>query len=219
MKKLIIFDFDGTLVDTITDVAISFNAALEAHGFPQYPIEAYSRFVGGNLETIISRLLPKGENTSANVDGVKKTYRTVYKNSSKPHTRPYPGMVELLCELKQKGYTLAVNSNKGQELLEDMVAKTFPPGMFDAVVGYLESRPSKPDPFGVDMICQACKMKRDDAVYVGDGASDIKTAENAGIPCVFVTWGQGTEQDRNNPYIWQLIQTEKQLREALMDGE
>lgn len=217
MKKLMIFDFDGTLVDTITDVAISFNGALEKCGFPQYPLEEYGRLVGGNLETIVSRLLPQDCVTPENVERVKAMYRTIYKNSPKPNTKPYPGIEQLLLSLRQAGCTLAVNSNKGQELLEDMVSRIFPENPFAAVVGYLESRPSKPDPFGVDLICRECGESLENAVYVGDGASDIRTAENAGIPCVFVTWGQGSQKDSEDPYISCRAETAEQLRKILRD--
>lgn len=198
MKKLAIFDFDGTVVDTITDVAICFNESLRLHGFPQHSLEKYSKFVGGNLETVVSRLLPQGQVSDENISRVKLTYRELYLNSSKPNTKPYPGMTGLLEELKANGVKIAVNSNKGQALLDHMIGSMYPLGYFDAVVGYLETRPSKPDPYGVDMICKACGCTRQDAVYIGDGRSDIDTASNAGIPCVFVTWGQGTEQDQSD---------------------
>lgn len=216
MNRLIIWDFDGTAVDTITDVAISFNEALRSNGFPEHPIKAFDRFVGGDLETVVSRMLPQGQITEDNITRVKTLYRKLYLASDKPNTKPYPGMMELMCELKEKGYRQAINSNKGQMLLDDMVSRMFPQGFFDAVVGYEESRPSKPDPYGVRMICQGCKMDISDAVYIGDGKSDIATAANAGIPCVFVTWGQGKPEDRNDVRIACVVENSDQLRSALL---
>lgn len=218
MRKLVIFDFDGTAVDTITDVGICFNEALRRNRLPQHPLEAFGRFAGGNLETVVSRMLPPDAVTEENITRVKTVYRQLYLNSDKPNTRPYPGIMELLQELKDAGFYVAVNSNKGQQLLDDMVAKMFPIGFFDAVVGYLESRPSKPDPWGVDLICQTCGCTRADAVYIGDGSSDIATAENAGIPCIFVRWGQGSAADWNDPRIALRVEDAAQLRTALLSG-
>lgn len=109
---------------------------------------------------------------------------------------------------------MAINSNKGQLLLDDMVNKLFPEDLFDAVVGYLEAYPSKPDPYGVDMICAQCNCERMDAIYVGDGKSDIDTAANAGIPCIFVTWGQGSKQDLEDPRITRKVETVCQLAQC-----
>ncbi len=191
MTKVAIFDFDGTIVDTITDVALSFNLALKENGFNEHPLEAFDGFVGGNLETVVSRMLPKDSVSDANVDKVKNCYRRIYSTSSKENTRPYRGVMDLLSKLKENGWKLAINSNKGQVLLDGLVEKLFPQGFFDSVVGYIEDKPSKPDPFGVKQICKECGSPLDRAIYVGDGASDVLTAKAAGIPCIFVTWGQG----------------------------
>lgn len=216
MRKLIIFDFDGTAVDTITDVGICFNEALRLNRFPQHPLENFGRFAGGNLETVVSRMLPQDQVTDENITRVKTVYRELYLNSTKPNTKPYPGMMELMDSLKLAGFKLTINSNKGQALLDDMVEKMFPTGYFDSVVGYLEDRPSKPDPYGVDMICRVCGCTREDAIYIGDGKSDINTAANAGIPCVFVRWGQGSEADWEDSRIFARVETVQQLRQVLM---
>lgn len=103
MKKLVIFDFDGTLVDTITDVGICFKQALKACDFPQHPLENFGALVGGNLETVVSRMLPEDQVTEENITAVKTIYRKAYLQSEKPNTRPYEGVEALLSELKQKG--------------------------------------------------------------------------------------------------------------------
>lgn len=216
MRKLVIFDFDGTLVDTITDVGICFNAALRQNNLPQHPLDAFGRFAGGNLETVISKMLPPDQITPENIDRVKVVYRKLYLESNKPNTKPYNGVLELLDILKNNGYYIAINSNKGQILLDDMVQKIFPPHYFDAVIGYDETRPSKPDPYGIDMICCACGLKRKDAIYVGDGSSDIATAMAAEIPCVFVTWGQGSAEDQLNPHISYIATTVDELQHILL---
>lgn len=182
---------------------------------PQHPLEAFAGFAGGNLETVVSRMLSEDLCTNETIDAVKTVYRELYLNSDKPNTKVYPGIMALLQELKAQGYQLAVNSNKGQLLLDDMIKKLFPIDMFDAVVGYSEERPSKPDPYGVDLICQRCVRERHDAIYVGDGKSDILTAANAGIPCIFVQWGQGSVQDSMNAHVTQSVEHVWQLRQSL----
>lgn len=206
-----IFDCDGTLIDTIKDVGICFNAALASCGFPEYPVEAYGGFVGGNLETIVMRLLPPEERCTENVDRVKTAYRALYSASPKENTLPYPGVMDMLHSLKQKGFLLTINTNKGQKLTDELIKKLFPSGLFDAIVGYEESRPSKPDPFGVDMICDVCGMSREQSIYIGDGLSDVNTAANAGIPCVFVTWGQGTAEDAKDTRIHAVVESVDEL--------
>ncbi len=195
MNKVAIFDFDGTIVDTITDVALSFNKALKENGFPEHPIKAYDGFVGGNLETVVSRMLPQNCISEENIDKVKTTYRSIYSTSEKENTKPYPGVMDMLNTLKNQGWKLAINTNKGQVLVDQLNEKIFPEDMFDSVVGYLESRPSKPDAYGVNMICDECGEAVSQAIYVGDGMSDVNTAKNAQIPCIFVTWGQGSLED------------------------
>lgn len=218
MKKLLIFDCDGTLIDTIVDVAICFNDALAYYGFPTYPIADYGRIVGGNLETIVSRLLPEDARTAENIDKVKTKYRALYSASDKPNTKPFEGIVEALDQLKAKGFVLSINTNKGQALTDALIEKTFKKDLFASVVGYEESRPSKPDPYGVDMICRECGLSRADAVYIGDGRSDVNTAHNAQIPCVFVTWGQGTEEDSKDPRIAAIANTVPKLTAVLEQG-
>lgn len=193
--ELVIFDFDGTLVDTITDVALCFNAALARCGLPQHPPERFGAFVGGDLETVVSRMLPPDAVTEENITRVKTEYRALYAAGEKPNTKLYDGMWELLLALKACGCALAVNSNKGQALLEGLIGQMFPTGFFDAVVGYCEACPSKPDPTGVRSILHECGVLPEKAVYVGDGMSDVRTAYNAGIDGIFVTWGQGQLTD------------------------
>ncbi len=213
MINLAIFDFDGTIVNTITDVALCFNQSLKENGFPEHPLEAFDGFVGGNLETVVSRMLPADSVTDENIDLVKLRYREIYSSSKKENTLPYEGVMDLLNKMKEDGWKLAINSNKGQKLLDDLTVELFPEGMFDSVVGYLETRPSKPDRYGVDLICKECNSKIENAIYIGDGMSDVKTAINAGIPCIFTEWGQG---QLDGEYINVVsVKTIDELRECL----
>lgn len=202
MKKLVIFDFDGTLVDTITDVAICFNGALAACGQPGHSLKAFDNFVGGNLETVVSRMLPPAAKEDAKIiDQVKTAYRERYLASDKPNTKPYLGVMEMIAMVQSSGAKLAVHTNKGQQLTDALVAKLFPDVPFCAVVGYDDTRPSKPDPDGVIRICQAAHCTLDEAIYVGDGKTDLDTAANAGIPCVLAAWGQTKPEDITDPRV------------------
>ncbi len=178
-------------MDTLRDVALCFNRALNENGFPGHPLESYSSFVGGNLEQIIGRLLPADSVSEDSIETVKATYRSLYQNSEKQNTVPYSGICESLVELQGRGYCIAVNTNKGQDLAEKLLDQLFPDHPFEMIVGYQEDRSSKPDPYGVEMICSKLGYSHEDAVYIGDGRSDLLTARNAGIPFIFVEWGQG----------------------------
>lgn len=219
MRRVLIFDFDGTIVDTITDVGICFNQALRECNFPQHPLERFGDFAGGNLETVVSKMLPENQVTEENITDVKSVYRQLYLQSEKTNTKPYPGMLELLKELKEQGFKVAVNSNKGQQLLDDMVQKMFEPNFFDAVIGYMENRPSKPDSCGVQIICRECNSEIDDALYIGDGKSDVVTAANAGIPCIYVKWGQGKVSEWEQEYEATIVDTVEELKKVLMEIE
>ena len=191
MKKLLIFDFDGTLVDTITDAALCFNRALERYGFEPYPVSDYGRVVGGNLDVIFSKLLKEENRTEENIEKLKNSYREIYLNDNKPNTVPFDGITTLLELLKSKGCYIAINTNKAQPLVEDLCHKIFPSINFDGIVGFVEGYPSKPNPYGVNKLMSENKVTKEQTIYIGDGKTDIETAKKAGIDCIFVTWGQG----------------------------
>ena len=195
MKKLVIFDFDGTLIDSVTDVAICFNLALIENGFPSRDVSGIKKAIGGNLEQIVSKLLPEDQRTDSNIVSVMDCYRKIYIDNEKPNTRPYPGICDMLDTLKRQGALAAINTNKSQALTDDLVKKLFPGYDFALVVGYDKRYPSKPDPYGVNLIMDHCRLSKNDVIYIGDGRSDIDTAAAAQIDLLFVTWGQGTEDD------------------------
>lgn len=211
MRTLAIFDFDGTLVNTITDVALCFNRALELNGYPVHSVEKFDNFVGGNLETVVSRMLPPERCSAKDVDIVKKCYRELYQLHMKPNTKPYPGIIELLASLSEIDVALAINTNKGQDLTDCLVEKFFSSIQFSAVIGYDENHPSKPDPYGVNRILGLCGKNNSDAIYIGDGRSDIETARNSEIPCILVSWGQADASDFLDSYIESVAQFPKDI--------
>lgn len=204
MIKLVIFDFDGTLVDTITDVVVCFNDTLAEFGYKGYTVEEFHRFVGGNLETIVSSMLPEESRTPDEINKVKEKYRFIYQNSDKPYSLPYNGIIDVLDTLVQNNIKIAINSNKGQALLDDMVKKCFPVYEFTAIMGYQEHLPSKPDPYAVNKIIEDNSLNRDEVVYIGDGHSDISTAHNAKIKCILASWGQTQQSDLSDERVWKI---------------
>lgn len=189
MKKLVIFDLDGTLVNTIEDVCRSFNDALEACGFTKRDNSYIASLVGKPLEEIIKALLPEGESSDI-VSKVSLKYREIYHASDKPNTKPYPGITELLNLLQKDNIAIGVNSNKAHEIACDVVNRMFP-GIDIKVSGYGDAPMPKPSPEGAKSLMDCFGVSPRDTIYVGDTRVDVDTAQNAGVDCIVVTWGQG----------------------------
>ena len=211
--KLVIFDLDGTLVNTAEDVTACFNAALTNMGFPGCTLEQVCALLGKPLEAIVQGLLPQDAPEHAVAD-VSAEYRRVYKTADKPNTRPYPGVVACLEALAAQGIKLAVNSNKPHPAACDAVAQLFPT-VDMAVAGYGKVDTTKPDPAGALLLMQEAGATSQETVYVGDTIVDVETAANAGCPCVIVTWGQGTPDLYHDARIAHVVDDAASLAAAL----
>ena len=187
--KLVIFDLDGTLLNTISDLAHSSNFALEQNGFPGHPIEAYKFFVGNGINKLIERALPENEKSEENITRVKNSFRTYYDEHNTDYTIPYEGINELLITLQSYGCILAVASNKYQAATEKLIRYSFPDISFAAVFGQRENVPVKPDPAIVYDILKITDISPEEAFYIGDSGVDMQTALNSGIFSIGVTWG------------------------------
>lgn len=186
-KKLIVFDLDGTLLDTLADLHASVNFALEKHGFPLRSIDEVRRFVGNGMALLISRAVP--ENTPDDiVSDVLKTFKAHYSLHSTDNTAPYEGIAELLAQLKAAGCRLGVVSNKADSAAKPIIAHYFPE-VFDCVVGERDGVRKKPAPDSVLETMRILGCGKDETVYVGDSEVDIQTAKNVGCECVSVCWG------------------------------
>lgn len=194
MKRLYIFDFDGTLVDTFTDAGIYYNKALEKYGFPAHSLEEYKYLMGGSLEEVVTRILPENARNEKNIDNVKNEYWSTYPNSEKKNTLPYPGITELLKSLQKMKIKLAINTNKKQLLVEEMCQSLFPDIRFDCIAGSSINYPPKPDPSGVRYILEKCQTLKEDSIYIGDSKYDFETAKNIGIDAILVKWGAYKEE-------------------------
>ena len=189
MKKLAIFDLDGTLLNTIADLAHSTNYALNKLGYPTHEIEKYNFMVGNGINKLFERALPEGEKTEENVLRVRKEFIPYYDIHNADDSRPYPGVPELLTDLQSAGIQIAVASNKYQAATEKLIAHYFPNIHFTAVFGQREGISVKPDPTVVFDILKLAKVEKDEVLYIGDSGVDMQTAANAGVTACGVTWG------------------------------
>jgi phosphoglycolate phosphatase len=201
MKKLVIFDLDGTLLNTIADLADSTNTALEKNGFPTHPVEAYRFFVGNGINKLFERALPEDEKNEANILRIRKDFLAYYSLHHSDKSTPYPGIPELLKELNRQNIQLAVASNKYDEATKELIPYYFPNIPFVAVFGQREGIAPKPDPTIVYDILAIAEIAKKDVLYVGDSGVDMQTAINAGVISCGVTWGfrPQTELEQFNP--------------------
>lgn len=201
MKRLVIFDLDGTLLNTIADLAASTNQALRHFNYPEHPTEAYRFFVGNGINKLFERALPEGERTEQNVLRIRSRFIPYYDQHDTDFSTPYPGIPEVLEALQNRGIKLAVASNKYQSATERLITHYFPTLRFEAVLGQREGIPVKPDPTIVNDILQATGIAREEVLYVGDSGVDMQTALHAGVDAVGVAWGfrQHTELEPFHP--------------------
>lgn len=185
----VIFDLDGTLLNTIADLAHSTNYALRQTGFPTHPVEAYNYFVGNGINKLFERALPEGEKTEANIQRVRDVFLPYYDEHNADYTRPYDGVSDLLAALQTEGIVLSVASNKYQRATEKLVRTYFQDVCFAAVFGQRQGVPVKPDPTIVRDILKITGRSVTETLYVGDSGVDMQTAANAGVRSVGVTWG------------------------------
>lgn len=189
--KGIIFDLDGTLLDTIGDLHRATNYALKKFGFPEKSIEEVNSFVGNGLRMLIRLAVPSEENEDT-VEAVLKEMKTYYADHYHDLTLPYSGIMELLQECKNFGIPMAIVSNKADPFVKNLCSLFFK-DLIDIAIGESADLPRKPEPHMVFSALEQLEISAEDAYYVGDSEVDILTAKNAGLPCLAVTWGFRSE--------------------------
>lgn len=209
MKKLVIFDLDGTLLNTIADLGAACNYALEQSGFSAHPLSAYNYMVGNGVRKLIERAEP-----GANVDVIDKMlvdFRTYYDQHSLDQTKPYPGIMDLLEDLQSHGISMAVTSNKYQSAVQNIISHYFPNIKFVAVLGEIEDRPKKPDPSIVFAVLNEHPCAKRDVLYVGDSGVDMETARRACVESVGVTWGFRPVSDLRSAYADHIVSSPDEI--------
>lgn len=187
MKKLIIFDLDGTLLNTITDLGKACNHALGKMGFASHPIQAYAYMVGNGVRNLMKKAQPDADEET--IDKLLEYFKEYYNDHCLDTTKPYPGIMELLENLTSKGVAIAVASNKYQFATEKIISGIFPNINFVAVEGQREGRNRKPDPSILFSVLEKFPVSKKDVIYVGDSGVDMECGKRACVETVGVSWG------------------------------
>jgi phosphoglycolate phosphatase len=184
-----IFDLDGTLLDTLTDLGTSMNRVLKRMDFPEHPITAYKTFVGEGISVLARRALPQGKNDESLIGATVEAMSIEYTNRCMDATKPYPDIVPLLEALAKQEIKLAILSNKPHAMTKLLAAHYFPQTPFNCVIGARDGVPKKPHPLGALEIARHIEIDPDDFLFVGDSGIDMDTATFAGMFPVGALWG------------------------------
>lgn len=188
-KNILIFDLDGTLLNTIEDLANSTNYALNTLGYPQKTVEQVRNYIGNGVAKLIERAIPNGR-ANRDFEQCLEIFKENYSKNMYNKTAPYDGIIEMLKQLRINGYKVAVVSNKFDAAVKELCKKYFP-DMIDVAIGENEAGgiKKKPAPDTVSKALKELNGKTSDAIYLGDSEVDIQTAQNSNMPCISVTWG------------------------------
>ena len=224
--KLAIFDLDGTLLDTIDDLKEAVNHAMNLRGFPTFTRDEVMAMVGHGARNLMRQALPVGHKDDDMVDAAYNDFKAYYITHIDIHTKPFPGIQGLLVKLHHEGVLLAVASNKFQEGTEHLIKEFFPEIPFVAVLGGRPDFPLKPDPEIVNEVLRKAGIEKEEAVMVGDSATDMETAANGGIMCIAVNWGYRDMRNIINMKIGpstgsgtellKVVETTKELQQLLL---
>ena len=187
MKKLVIFDLDGTLLNTITDLGKACNYALEKMGFATHPIQAYAYMVGNGVRNLMKKAQQDADEET--IDKLLNYFKEYYNEHCLDTTKPYPGITDLLDNLTGQEVAIAVASNKYQEATEKIIAGALPDYNFVAVEGQREGRNRKPDPSIIFSVLEKFPVAKKDVIYIGDSGVDIECAKRACVESIGVSWG------------------------------
>lgn len=189
MIKLVIFDLDGTLLNSLNDLANCGNYALRHFQFPEHPTLAYRYFVGNGMIKLMERILPEYARSEQQINQLLDIFLPYYAQHKEDHTQPYEGIVSLLRELQLRGVAIAVASNKAHQFMAPLMKRYFSDIRFAAIYGSRKGVAPKPDAQIVRDILEDTQMAAEETLFVGDTYTDILTAQNAGVASVGVLWG------------------------------
>ena len=216
MKKLVIFDLDGTLLNTIEDLGNAANYALSLNGYPTHSLASYPFFVGNGVRNLIRKALPDDMRTDSIIESLLKDFKEYYNEHNTDCTKPYDGIEELLRNLQDNGVKIAVASNKYQQATEKIIAHYFGDIDFVAVYGQREGVNVKPDPSVVFSILSDAKVPKSEVLYVGDSGVDMETARRACVDSVGVTWGFRSEKELNEYHADMIVNKASDIFDLVM---
>ena len=219
--KLVIFDLDGTLLDTIDDLKEAVNHAMSLRGFPSFTRDEVMAMVGHGARNLMRQALPVGHKDDDMVDAAYDDFRAYYITHIDVHTKPFPGIQDLLAKLDQEGVLLAVASNKFQEGTKHLIKEFFSEIFFVAVLGGRPAFPLKPDPEIVGEVLRKTGIEKEEAVMVGDSDTDMETAANGGITGIAVNWGYRNMRETalrqaQGPQRMKVVETAEELQQSLL---
>lgn len=206
----LIFDLDGTLLNTLYDLKNAVNYSLEKFGFQQRTLEEIRKVVGNGLKMLIKRSLPEGT-SEGTVEAVLAEMKAYYALHCHDETVPYDGIIDMLRSLKAEGHSLAIVSNKADAMVQ-ILKRVFFDGLIDFALGESQSYARKPAP---DMVFAAMDALGSNAIYIGDSEVDLLTAKNAGLPCLAVSWGFRSESDLRSAGAENIYSTVESLLAAI----
>lgn len=209
--RAIIFDLDGTLLDTLEDIANSMNTVLVKHGFPTHSVDDYRYLVGDGAAVLVSRVLPEEKRNDETIKNLLKEFRKEYSYNCNVTTKPYDGVHEMLDALTAHGIKLTILSNKPDDFTKLCVTEFLPNWNFDIVFGLREGIPRKPDPTGALQIAGHLNIPPAHILIVGDTSVDMKTAVAAGMFSVGVLWGFRSQEELLNNGAQALIQRPQEI--------
>jgi phosphoglycolate phosphatase len=192
--KGVIFDLDGTLVNSLEDIADAMNSVLEDLSYPTHSYESYQYFIGSGLRNLVTKSLPENNNDEKHIDHCYQLMIEEYSNNCTRKTKAYDGIIELLDQLISNNIKLSVFSNKSDELTKKITTDLFP-GYFDNIVGLSVEALKKPNPFEAIEISKRLGFKTEEIIFVGDSGIDMQTATNANMLAVGVSWGYRPEEE------------------------
>ena len=196
--QAVIFDLDGTLLDTLEDIADAANRVLVDKGFPSHSVDAYRYFVGDGIRILMSRVLPEEKRDDETIEECVKSFREEYDHNWNVKTRPYEGIPEMLDEMTARGLKLAVLSNKPDDFTKKCVAELLGKWNFEVVLGYHSQIPPKPDSSGAFQIVEQMDVQPEHILYLGDTDIDMKTAVAGGMFPVGALWGFRSLEELKN---------------------
>lgn len=211
-----IFDLDGTLIDSLGDLANACNAVLQARDLPAHPEEAYRYFVGDGVAKLIERMLPPKERTQDVCNACRQAFDRYYQSHCLDKTRPYPGIVPLLDNLRAAGAKTAVLSNKPNAFVNQICRVLFGSGRFDFVFGQREGVPNKPAPAGIVQLIKLSGAMPQETVMLGDSAMDMEAAKRAGVYGIGVAWGFRGSDELKAAGASEIVQSPEMLQARLL---